>query len=69
MSKLVRLAYVYIAQCVSWIYYSIVQGLFNISSDLAMLVIPIILFAKTQYPTKQKIYLCSIFSLGIFVVS
>ncbi|RDW64669.1 hypothetical protein BP6252_10320 [Coleophoma cylindrospora] len=56
-------------QCISWQNYLILQAAFNISGDCAMLVFPIRLFIQTSYPLKQKIYLSSVFSLGIFVAS
>lgn len=56
-------------QCTTLQHYAIVQATFNISSDLAMLFIPIPMFISLRLPLKQKVVLCGVFSLGIFVVS
>lgn len=55
-------------QCATYQNYSITQAVFNISSDFAMLAIPIPLLLKTQIPRKKKLILCGVFSLGIFVI-
>ncbi|RDW88041.1 hypothetical protein BP6252_00073 [Coleophoma cylindrospora] len=55
-------------QCVDWHHYSTVQGICNISSDLAILAFPIPLFWRPGFAIKQRIYLCCVFSLGIFVI-
>ena len=46
----------------------ITATVFNISSDLMMLCIPLPLLMKAQLPLKRKIVLCCVFSLGIFVI-
>jgi hypothetical protein len=56
-------------QCTTLQHYAIVQATFNISSDLAMLFVPIPMFLSLRLPLKQKVVLCGVFSMGIFVVS
>lgn len=41
---------------------------FHVSSDLAMLLIPVPMIARTRLPLMRKIILCIIFSLGLLVV-
>ncbi|KAF2489806.1 UbiD family decarboxylase, partial [Lophium mytilinum] len=55
-------------QCATYYNHLITSTVFNVSSDLIMLCIPIPLIAKTQLPLKRKIILYSVFSLGLFVV-
>ncbi|KAM0815579.1 putative UbiD family decarboxylase [Seiridium cardinale] len=55
-------------QCTTLQYYAIVQGCFNISSDILMLAVPIPLVLKLKMPLKQKVVLVFIFSLGSFVI-
>ncbi|KAI0121364.1 hypothetical protein BJ170DRAFT_143117 [Xylariales sp. AK1849] len=55
-------------QCTTLQYYALVQGCFNISSDILMLCIPIPLVVKLKIPLKQKMVLIFIFSLGAFVI-
>ncbi|KAH8689164.1 putative plasma membrane protein Pth11-like protein [Talaromyces proteolyticus] len=40
---------------------------FNILSDLVLIFLPIPVIVKLQLPTQQKILLCGIFAVGIFV--
>jgi hypothetical protein len=56
------------AQCTTLAHYAIVQACFNISSDLMMLGIPLPMVVRLRLPPKQKIVLCLVFSMGIFVV-
>lgn len=56
-------------QCTTLQHYAYVQATFNISSDLMMLFIPIPMFISLRLPLKQKIVLCGVFSMGVFVVS
>jgi len=56
------------AQCTTLEHYAIVQGCFNISSDLLMLFIPLPLVLKMRMPWRQKAVLVLVFSLGIFVI-
>lgn len=55
-------------QCTTLQYYAIVQGCFNISSDILMLFIPLPLVFRLSMPWKQKGVLMIIFSMGIFVI-
>ncbi|QDS72931.1 hypothetical protein FKW77_008134 [Venturia effusa] len=56
-------------QCTTLQHYAIVQATFNISSDLMMLCIPIPMFISLCLPLKQKIVLCGVFSMGVFVIT
>ncbi|POS83086.1 hypothetical protein EPUL_005601, partial [Erysiphe pulchra] len=56
------------SQCTTLERYAIVQGCFNISSDILMLAIPLPLITKLNVPLKQKSVLLVIFSMGIFVI-
>lgn len=55
-------------QCATLERYSLVQGTFNISSDVAMLFVPLPLVARMRMPWRQKAVLLVVFSLGAFVV-
>lgn len=55
-------------QCATYQNYSITQAVFNISSDMAMLAVPVPLLRKAQLRTRKKITLCCIMSLGLFTI-
>lgn len=55
-------------QCATYAHYSITQAVFNISSDAAMLAIPIPLLIKAQLKRRRKIVLIGIMSLGLFTI-
>ncbi|KUJ14456.1 uncharacterized protein LY89DRAFT_139975 [Mollisia scopiformis] len=55
-------------QCSAAIHHLITNAVFNISSDIMMLCIPIPLLIKSQLPRANKIILCGLFGLGIFVI-
>ncbi|PLB54653.1 hypothetical protein P170DRAFT_373977, partial [Aspergillus steynii IBT 23096] len=55
-------------QCATYQYYSITQAVFNISSDVAMLVVPIPLLIKAQLRKRRKITLFCVMSLGLFTI-
>ncbi|OCK93152.1 uncharacterized protein K441DRAFT_661911 [Cenococcum geophilum 1.58] len=55
-------------QCISYINHMITATVFNVSSDLMMLCIPIPLVIRTTLPLRRKLILCGVFSLGIFVI-
>ncbi|KAI0997986.1 hypothetical protein K3495_g10202 [Podosphaera aphanis] len=55
-------------QCTTLEHYAIVQGCFNITSDLLMLGIPLPLITRLNVPLKQKSVLFLVFSMGIFVI-
>ncbi|KAL9629069.1 MAG: hypothetical protein Q9164_007033, partial [Protoblastenia rupestris] len=56
------------SQCASYYHHLITASVFNISSDLIMLLIPLPLLIKARLPFKRKIVLCAVFSLGILVI-
>lgn len=45
-----------------------VQAVFNLSSDVLIIAIPIPMLATLSLPLKQKLGLCVLFSMGTFVV-
>ncbi|KAF7596024.1 hypothetical protein BBP40_003804 [Aspergillus hancockii] len=55
-------------QCESAQHHLIMSYAFNLSSDLAMLCIPLPVFLSLQLLWRKKLALCGVFSLGIFVV-
>ncbi|KAL2814256.1 hypothetical protein BJX63DRAFT_431413 [Aspergillus granulosus] len=55
-------------QCATYQRYSITQAVFNISSDAAMLAIPIPLLNKAQMKKTKKLLLICIMSLGVFTI-
>lgn len=55
-------------QCATYQHYSITQAVFNISSDAAMLVVPVPLLMKTQMRLMRKLILLCVMSLGTFTI-
>ncbi|KAE8394732.1 hypothetical protein BDV23DRAFT_179508 [Aspergillus alliaceus] len=55
-------------QCATYRNYSITQAVFNISSDAAMLAVPVPLLMKTQLKARRKLVLVCIMSLGVFTI-
>jgi hypothetical protein len=55
-------------QCATYQNYSITQAVFNISSDAAMLAIPVPLLIKAQMQMRKKLLLICIMSLGVFTI-
>jgi hypothetical protein len=55
-------------QCTTLEHYAIVQAVFNISSDLLIIALPIPMIASLSLPLKQKVGLGLLFSMGTFVV-
>jgi hypothetical protein len=55
-------------QCRMRQHYAIVQAIFNISTDLSIIAVPIPMVASITLPIKQKIGLRILFNMGIFVV-
>ncbi|KAL4867325.1 hypothetical protein BDV12DRAFT_198282 [Aspergillus spectabilis] len=55
-------------QCATYQRYSITQAVFNLSSDAAMLAIPIPLLIKAQMKITKKVLLVCIMSLGVFTI-
>jgi hypothetical protein len=56
-------------QCWSYYNFEIVEGTFNISADLAVLLVAIPLLMKLRIPIQQKIILVSVFGMGIFAIA
>ncbi|KAF1995901.1 hypothetical protein P154DRAFT_444480 [Amniculicola lignicola CBS 123094] len=55
-------------QCTTLQHYAMVQAVFNLSSDLCMLLIPLPMVVSLSLPLKQRIVLAIVFSMGIFVI-
>ncbi|KAJ0382636.1 hypothetical protein COL922a_012146 [Colletotrichum nupharicola] len=55
-------------QCATFETYAILQALFNISSDMLMLMVPLPLIIRMTVLWRQKVVLVFIFSLGICVI-
>ncbi|KAL1888918.1 hypothetical protein Cpir12675_005981 [Ceratocystis pirilliformis] len=55
-------------QCATLEYYGVVQGVFNISSDMMMLSIPISIVVNLQVPWRKKLVLGLVLTMGIFVI-
>ncbi|KAL2065214.1 hypothetical protein VTL71DRAFT_2883 [Oculimacula yallundae] len=55
-------------QCSTALHHLITNAVFNITSDLMMLCIPLPLLIASQIPKASKLILCVLFSLGIFVI-
>lgn len=45
------------------------NAVFNISSDLMIISIPMPVFLQARLPIKRKAILCAVFALGFFTVS
>lgn len=56
-------------QCTTLEHFAIVQATFNLSSDVLIIAVPIPMVISLTLPTKQKIGLGVLFSMGTFVVS
>lgn len=55
-------------QCTTLQHYAIVQATFNLSSDVLIIAIPMPMVLSLALPTKQKVGLAVLFSMGTFVV-
>jgi hypothetical protein len=55
-------------ECADYFIYCIIQMVFNVSSDLLMLLIPLPFVINARVPPAKRVLLVAIFSLGIFVV-
>ncbi|KAE8402972.1 hypothetical protein BDV37DRAFT_272519 [Aspergillus pseudonomiae] len=55
-------------QCSTYFNHMIVSAVFNISSDLIMLCIPLPLFIRSRLRLGKKIAVCGVFGLGFIVV-
>jgi hypothetical protein len=56
------------SQCNALINHRITKAVFNLSSDIIMLIIALQMLIRSHLPPKRKLILCGIFSLGIFVI-
>ena len=56
-------------QCSAATNHLITNTVFNISSDVMIILIPMPLFLKSQISIKKKVILCGVFALGTFTVS
>ena len=56
-------------QCSAATNHLITNAVFNISSDIMIILLPMPVFLQSQLPTKKKVILCLIFALGAFTVS
>ncbi|KAH0556831.1 hypothetical protein GP486_005378 [Trichoglossum hirsutum] len=57
------------AQCSTYQHYGIAQLCFNISSDLIMLLVALPLLFSAQLRSKQKVIVCVIFGMGVFIIA
>ena len=55
-------------QCATYSHYSIVQMTFNISSDAALIIIPVRMFMIAHLPLKRKAVLIAVFSMAGFTI-
>ncbi|KAL8860788.1 MAG: hypothetical protein Q9178_002818 [Gyalolechia marmorata] len=55
-------------QCWSYYNYEIVEGCFNVSADISLLVVGLPLLFKARIPLQQKVILLFIFGMGMFVI-
>ncbi|KAL3419887.1 hypothetical protein PVAG01_08386 [Phlyctema vagabunda] len=56
------------AQCSAAVHHLITNAVFNISSDIMMLMVPLPLLISSKLPRVNKIILCGLFSMGVFVI-
>jgi hypothetical protein len=55
-------------QCATYHNYSILQMVFNISSDFGLIIAPLPMVLKSQLPRRRKIVLFFIFSMALFTI-
>lgn len=55
-------------QCSSYQHYQIANGIFSVTSDIAIMLVAMPLLIAVRLPMRQKIILLGIFGLGIFVI-
>lgn len=58
-----------LVQCSAETYHLITNAVFNISSDLFIITIPMPVFLHINIAPRKKYILCVVFALGIFTVS
>ncbi|KAJ0289292.1 hypothetical protein COL940_001488 [Colletotrichum noveboracense] len=56
-------------ECLTWLHYNSLQLSLNLSTDLILLVIPVVLISRLNMKIGKKILLVCLFSLGIFVTA
>ncbi|KAL8791781.1 MAG: hypothetical protein Q9195_005590 [Heterodermia aff. obscurata] len=56
-------------QCWSYYNYAIVEGCFNVSADICLLLVGLPLLFRAKVPLQQKLILLGIFGMGIFVIT
>ncbi|KAL8919205.1 MAG: hypothetical protein Q9172_005078 [Xanthocarpia lactea] len=55
-------------QCWSYYNYEIIEGCFNVSADISLLIVGLPLLFKARIPLQQKVILLFIFGMGMFVI-
>ena len=55
-------------ECATYSTYSKIQMSFNISSDIAIILLPCSILYRSKLPLKRKILLIGLFSLGTFTI-
>jgi len=55
-------------ECLTWLNYNILQLSMNLSTDLVLLLIPVILISRMKMKIGKKLLLIALFSMGIFVM-
>jgi hypothetical protein len=55
-------------QCATYQHYSILQMCFNITSDIALVLIPLPMVWSARLPLRRKIVLCVVFGMAGFTV-
>ncbi|KAI8162148.1 hypothetical protein K4K49_010457 [Colletotrichum sp. SAR 10_70] len=55
-------------ECLTWLHYNSLQLSLNLSTDLILLIIPVVLISRLNMKIGKKILLVCLFSLGIFVM-
>lgn len=56
------------AQCASYQHYEIVEGIFTITSDIAIMLVGMPVLISVRLPRRQKVALLVLFGLGIFAI-
>lgn len=56
------------SECATYANYSKIQMVFNISSDLGIILLPTSILWRSGLPRKRKILLTGLFSLGVFTI-
>jgi hypothetical protein len=56
-------------QCWSYFNFEVVEGTFNITADLMVLITALPLLAKLRIPIQQKLMLLAVFGMGAFVIA